>query len=247
MAENVFRFKRFEVRNLKSAMKVNTDGVLLGAWAGVRPSDKIVLDAGTGTGTIALMIAQRLSDIGPADRRTFDITGIDIDEASVTEASGNFATSPWAESLTATHISLQDFQTEKAIDLIVSNPPYFDDSLQNPDIRKNAARHTSDGNMSYKMLVDFALKHLAPDGRLSMILPSDREKDLLRYGISHGLYPSRITRIRTVERKAPARILAEFTRNRQPEGPEEDILTINESGKHTSQYISLIKDFYLFA
>ena len=141
---SVFRFKKFEVRNEKSAMKVNTDGVLLGIAAPVNSSDSNILDIGTGTGTIALILAQRLHDTcGITDN--VSIAGIDIDAPAAEEAGINFSNSPWADSLTAKNISLEDFSAEtgdRKFDLIVSNPPYYDASLTNPDARKTTARHT---------------------------------------------------------------------------------------------------------
>ena len=135
---SVFRFKKFEVRNEKSAMKVNTDGVLLGIAAPVNSSDSNILDIGTGTGTIALILAQRLHDTcGITDN--VSIAGIDIDAPAAEEAGINFSNSPWADSLTAKNISLEDFSAEtgdRKFDLIVSNPPYYDASLTNPDARK---------------------------------------------------------------------------------------------------------------
>ena len=127
---SVFRFKKFEVRNEKSAMKVNTDGVLLGIAAPVNSSDSDILDIGTGTGTIALILAQRLHDTcGITDN--VSIAGIDIDAPAAEEAGINFSNSPWADSLTAKNISLEDFSAEtgdRKFDLIVSNPPYYDAS-----------------------------------------------------------------------------------------------------------------------
>ena len=166
MGADTFRFKRFSVTNRRSAMKVNTDGVLLGASMTLRPEDRNLLDIGTGTGTIALMAAQRLSDLtsGPvpyasdlhpstsapipaASEETISIhiDAIDIDEPSATEAAENFAASPWSGFLHAHNMSLDHFALQpmsRKYDLIFSNPPYFEDSLTAPDERKSTARHT---------------------------------------------------------------------------------------------------------
>ena len=138
-------------------MKVNTDGVLLGAAMTVRPSDRRMLDIGTGTGTIALMAAQRSSG-------TARIDAIDIDEPSATEAAANFKASPWDCSLTAHHTSLDGFTPPAEYDLIFSNPPYFEDSLTAPDQRKSTARHTSDG-LSYRDIFEFAVKQYFNKGK----------------------------------------------------------------------------------
>ena len=242
---SVFRFKRFEVVNERSAMKVNTDGVLLGAAMSVRPQDRTLLDIGTGTGTIALMAAQRLMEID-ADAQ-IRVDAIDIDEPSAVEAAANFARSPWAEHMHAHNLSLDDFAAsgEWKYDMIFSNPPYFEDSLTAPDERKSTARHTSEG-LSYRDIFEFAAERLTPQGRVSLVLPADQEAGVCRYARMCGLHLFRILRIRTVTRKAPARIIVEFSRERCIE-PADDILTIQDEGKYTQEYLSLTHDFYLFA
>ena len=225
-------------------MKVNTDGVLLGASMSIRQEDRSFLDIGTGTGTIALMCAQRAADLGcPAPV----VTAIDIDEPSATEAAGNFARSPWADSLKACNMSLNEFSasSEDKWDMIFSNPPYFEDSLQNPDERKNNARHTANG-LSYREILEFASKRLTDGGRVSFVLPAEQEAALCRHARMCGLHLFRILRIRTVPRKAPGRIVAEFSRQRCSV-PEEGLLTIQNEGKYTQEYLSLTRDFYLFA
>lgn len=245
---STFKFKRFEVVNERSSMKVNTDGVLLGAAATIKDSSINILDIGTGTGTIALMLAQRTSDAG-IDAR---ITGIDIDKPSTEEAKLNFETSPWKDNLDAVCSPLQEFHTyynnKRLFDLIVSNPPYFDDSLTAPEQRRNAARHASvdtDGGCSlgWKDLLEFAKEYLNENGHISIILPADQEKAILRYGRSCGLFPFRILRIRTTERKPFKRIILEFSFCRVE--PIEETLIMMEKGKHTDQYISLVSDFYI--
>ena len=239
---SVFRFRRFTVENTESAMKVNTDGVLLGALMTLRAADRNCLDVGTGTGTVALMAAQRLYDAGVSDAR---ITAIDIDGPSVREAAANFAGSPWPDMLEAKHLPLSGLSgpdVPAAFDHIFSNPPYYDLSLQAPDMRRNAARHTD--TLSYRELTAFAAEHLAADGILSMILPADSELWLLRHARMNGLQPVRIVRIRTVERKKPSRIVAEFSRSRR-ECPEESLLTIHQGDGYSADYIALTEEFYL--
>lgn len=259
----VFRFKKFEVVNERSAMKVNTDGVLLGALMTIRPDDRNLLDIGTGTGTIALMAAQRLSAIvgrsfadAQDDSRAMAIGGnerssairidaIDIDEPSVAEAAVNFRNSPWSDSLHAHHASLEDFAARIPYDLIFSNPPYFDNALQAPEERRNAARHTSTG-LSYREILDFAARHLSQGGRVVLVLPADTEHDLTRHARMSGLHLYKITRVRTVPRKAPSRIVAEFSRQRT-DRPEDITLTIQNRGEYTQEYLDLMHEFYLFA
>lgn len=292
---SVFRFKKFNVVNERSAMKVNTDGVLLGAVMTIRPSDRRLLDIGTGTGTIALMAAQRVMGIPDQvgddrvkieddgvmvgddgvkveDDRVMveddgvkieddgvmvgdDVPGgvvidaIDIDEPSATEAAANFGNSPWAAALKAHLASLEDFavgmHSQPGYDLIFSNPPYFDNALQAPEERRNAARHTSTG-LSYREILDFASVHLTEQGRVALVLPADTERELTRHARMSGLHLYKITRIRTVPRKPPTRIIAEFSRQRT-DSPEDIILTIQNEGQYTQEYLSLTKEFYLFA
>ena len=257
----VFQFKRFNVMNERSAMKVNTDGVLLGAAMTIRPDDRRLLDIGTGTGTIALMAAQRAlgipgqagddkpvtGDDEPGAGGDVMIDAIDIDEPSATEAAENFKASPWSDHLHVHNLSLQEFAEtgSEKYDLIFSNPPYFEDSLTAPDERKSTARHTSDG-LSYRDIFEFAAERLTGCGRVALVLPADQEAPLCRYARMCGLHLFRILRIRTVERKAPIRIIAEFSRERC-QTPSDGILTIMNKGKYTQEYLSLTHDFYLFA
>ncbi len=252
----VFRFKEFEVVNERSAMKVNTDGVLLGAAMTILPSDRTMLDVGTGTGTIALMAAQRFLDCARNDNadsvtlnevKNLRIDAIDIDEASASEAAANFRNSPWNSSLIAHHCPFEEFASsaDTRYDLIFSNPPYFEDSLTAPDERKSTARHTSDG-LSYRDIFEFTKDSLSENGRVSLVLPADQEAALTRYARMCGLHLFRILRVRTVPRKAPSRMIAEFSRIRCEE-PVQELLTIQDEGKYTQEYLSLTRDFYLFA
>ena len=139
---------------------------------------------------------------------------------------------------------------EGKFDLIVSNPPYYDASLTNPDARKTTARHTgatgdSTCGLSFREVLTFASGHLKEGGRVSIVLPADQEAALARYGRMCGLHICNILRIKTVERKQPSRIIVSFTKEKSI--PQEQTLTIMEKGKYTSQYISLVKEFYLFA
>ncbi|MBR2128055.1 MAG: methyltransferase [Bacteroidales bacterium] len=238
--------------NERSAMKVNTDGVLLGTSMTVRDTDRRLLDIGTGTGTIALMAAQRLlgteSPIWSGNEVRID--AIDIDEPSATEAAANFSNSPWSDVLHAHNVSLDGYAAgiagpDASYDLIFSNPPYFEESLQAPQERRNNARHTATG-LSYREILDFASERLTEQGRVSLVLPADVETALTRHARMCGLHLFRVLRIRTVPRKEPSRIIAEFSRTRC-RMPIEELLTIQNEGKYTPEYLSLTHDFYLFA
>jgi len=302
MNMSVFRFKQFEVENSASALKVGTDAVLLGAvvslgWkqggaltgaeamgtgaekAGRAGAPRRILDVGTGTGVIALMLAQRLakktesgeathsqnSDGDVARSATFHIDAIDIDDPSAEEAKRNFAASPWAEHLASSHCGLAEWDNGP-YDLIISNPPYFENSLRNPDVRESTARHAD--TLSYRELCEYAVAGprtdtgrqpegraqlapadhlpggLSPDGRLVMILPAEQETDLRRTAASFGLYPARTVRIRTTGRKPPKRIVVELSRARGPAAEEE--LVIQKDGEFTPEYRSYVHPFLLY-
>lgn len=243
----VFHFKRFDVLNERSAMKVNTDGVLLGVVTEVFPSDRYVLDVGTGTGVVALMIAQRMAETAGQ----FDILGIDIDAQSAAEAGESFASSPWNSHLQAVNMGLEEYSQEGvegfgAPDLIVSNPPFFENSLKAPEARRNAARHTGD-TLSYREILEYASVSLAPGGRVSLILPAVEEKDLLRYARMCGFQLWKLTRVISKVGKQPYRIVTCFKRRDYVTCPAEEssMVLLDEKGKRTSQYASLVTDYLL--
>lgn len=263
--KEVFRFKRFDVANRRSAMKVNTDGVLLGAVTEVLESDLNILDIGTGTGTVALMLAQRREEASGAAAGLagiddgWRIQGIDIDPDSAAEAAENFRNSPWNSHLAALNLSLRRFADHPAagggLDLIVSNPPYYDNSLQAPERRRNTARHTGDPEspagcepLSYREILEYASSALSQDGRVSIVLPADQESALLRHARMCGFLPWKILRIKTVERKPVSRVIVRFKRRvAAPSVPEEETLTLLDGeGRRTGRHASLVEDFYLW-
>lgn len=225
------------MNNEKSALKLGTDAVLLGAAVTLSSEDRNLLDIGTGTGIIALMAAQRAESAG-ADCR---IEAIDIDAPSCEEASLNFTASPWSGKLSVMNTALQGFKPECRYDLVFSNPPYYDESLKNPDERESAARHTE--CLSYRQICAFCSENLTDSGRLSLILPSDCETALRRTAASFGLYPFRLLRIRTTASKPARRLIAEFSRNRVT--PSEEELVLQDGPDRTPEYKALTSDFYL--
>lgn len=244
MSEGVFHFKQFSVNCSRSGLKVGTDGVILGACVSLGPEVRRVLDIGTGTGLIALMIAQRTAgNLAQDDADSCEILGIDIDADAAAEASGNFSASPWAGRLNVVNAPLQEFQSPSGVkyDLVVSNPPFFENSLKSPDAQRSAARHT-DG-LSYREIVSFSAANLASDGLLAMILPASQEISLVRYAASFGLYPSRVIRVKTTAAKAPKRIVVELGRKRCTVVGEG--LVLMEDGSYTEQFRALTCNFYL--
>lgn len=240
----MFRFKQFSVRQEVSAMKVGTDGVLLGAWATVLPEDRLALDVGTGTGVIALMLAQRSATAISGEKPGLRILGIDLDEAAAGEAAANFAASPWADRLTARADSLQSFVSEQAqtpvfvpkFDLIVSNPPFFAADVAAPDGRRSAARQC--GSLPPSELLAAGALLLSPSGRLAVIYPPEEASGFRLEAESSGLYLSRQTRVISVAGQPPKRLLMEFTRI--PGHPRFDDLVIG-----SAEYRALTGDFYL--
>ena len=231
--EKVFRFKQFAVVNDRTAMKVGTDGVLLGAWCTVEGA-RHVLDVGTGCGVIALMIAQR--------NASAVINAIDIDHDAIEEATLNFKASPWSERLTAIEGDFNEQQTAERYDLIVSNPPSSTNGVLPTGHARTQARHT--GTLSYRQLIEGASRLLSDDGTLALITPTDAEQDIIEAATFASLPVRRLTRVIPVEDAAPKRTL--WLLSRRDMAYCEDTLTIaHRDGTFTSEYIALTGAFYL--
>ena len=234
-----FRFKRFCIDNTASALKVGTDSVLLGSLMSITGEERRLLDIGTGTGVVAIMAAQRLADAGAAYP---EITAIEIDAPSAEEAERNFKGCPWSHMLSARHCALQDWHSDAQYDLIFSNPPYFDESLRNPDPRESRARHTE--SLSYREVLAYASEKLAPQGRVAMILPAESETAVRRCAAGFDLNTARVVRIRTSSKKPARRIVVEFTRTRST--PELQELTIQDGTAFTEEYRRIAGAFLLY-
>lgn len=233
MANDHFTFKEFTIYQDKCAFKVGTDGVLLGACANSENAGEI-LDIGTGTGLIALMLAQRSNG---------QITAIEPDMGSFIQASENTARSKWSGRISVMHTDLQHFDPGKKFDLVVSNPPYFTDSLKNPDDRKAAARHND--NLSTTELLEGVSRLLADNGLFQVIMPYAEGNVLIAESAGSGLYCNSILKIRPLPTSEVRRLIITFSRNRIH--PKESFLTIEQGRRHefTKEYINLTKDFYL--
>lgn len=233
MRNPFFSFKQFTVRHDRCAMKVGTDGVLLGAWADVRHS-RSILDIGTGTGLIALMLAQRCPQA--------HIVGIDIDEAAVGQAQENMSASPWAERMCAQCQDVRGLRQEGCYDTIVSNPPYFVDSLKCPDEQRTTARHTD--TLDIRSLLEAVSLLLTEQGRFSIILPAEQTEMLVQVAAEVGLYPTRHTAVITRPGLPPKRTLMEFGRVPMTYQPDELVIEL-ERHVYSEDYITLTRDFYL--
>ena len=230
-----FRFKQFFIEDSKCAMKVGTDGVLLGAWAPVEAvssqhSAFRILDVGTGSGLIARMLMQRCPEA--------EVEGIDIDKAAVEQACEN--------GVCAFQAQLQNWKLEigNYYDLIVSNPPYFQNSLKNPDAGRMTARHTD--TLSYKDLMHHCARLLKEDGQLALILPADAETEVRGLAAAERLSLTHITRVYSKEGKPAKRVLLAFSNQLSVISPIEDTLVLeDEKGGRSAAYSELTKDFYL--
>lgn len=236
MANPYFRFKKFTVYHDKCAMKVGTDAVLLGAWADTNFCRNI-LDIGTGTGIIALMLAQRSQAT---------VEAIDIDKEACVQATENAAASPYTERIKVVHASCADFAAsnqQKRYDLIVSNPPYFINSLKCPDNKRTMARHTD--TLLLSDLIREAQTLLSPSGRIALVLPYERQEEVKALASANHLYICRQTDVIPTPGAAPKRLLVELSTTEE-NIKNRDTLTIEEARhQYTPEYIALTKEFYL--
>ena len=230
----MFQFKHFLVDDQMCAMKVGTDGVLIGAWADVEGA-KHILDMGTGSGLIALMVAQRNEEA--------HIEAIDIDEGAVLQASKNIEASPWRERIVVAHSDANSYTSSQRFDHIVSNPPFFTTTLLSPDERRAMARHCS--TLTYDDIVTAAERMLMPGGRLSLILPTSEAAQFRRVAFER-LWLSRETTVLTRKGDQPKRTMMEFVLCEEPLMPRVDTLEIYDvNGTYSDKYRQLTKEYYL--
>lgn len=232
-SDTLFRFKQFDIQHGSSAMKVGTDGVLIGAWSNHKSASRI-LDIGTGSGLIAVMLAQRFTNS--------NIVGIEPDDDACVDASINFNTAPFRDRLNLEHMSIQDYHPEKQFDLIVSNPPFFDNGVKPPIKQRAQARHTS--SLSLFDLCNAVNRLLTKDGCFSVILPKSKEEELIQETKKVGLYLKEMTEVRGRNGTPVKRILALFSR--KPVTPKRSELVIeNNRHNYTEEYKKLTSPFYL--
>ena len=238
MKSDVFRFKQFDVCQKRSAMKVGMDGVTLGAWAlAGEPGERLtVWDIGTGTGLIAMMIAQRY--------RQAVVYAIEIAEDAAAEATDNFARSPFAERLHVVSGDVFDVApTLPKPDAIVSNPPYFRNSLSAPDESRNTARH--EGRLGVESLISLASRYLGRGGQLAMILPGE-QSDVVEFSAAlGGMSVDRRLDLESVVGKAPVRTLWQLVKEPTGRNIMERMAVRTPAGAYTMEYYSLTNEFYL--
>ena len=235
MANDFFQFKQFTIHQQHCAMKVGTDGTLLGSWASAPAGACRILDVGTGTGLIALMMAQRF----PEAR----VTGIDIDAEAVGQASENALESPFKERIMIREGDVTRMEDADGFDAIVCNPPFFDRSLTCPDQQRTEARHTV--SLTYRQLMESAFRLLKDDGRLSVIIPADCRSRLESEAHLAGVFISRICSIQTTPKKTPKRYMIEFRKQPVKEIDTECGIIELSPQERSPWYQQLINDFYI--
>jgi tRNA1Val (adenine37-N6)-methyltransferase len=235
MSSDVFAFKQFKIKQDKCAMKVGTDAVLLGAWTACGKAKKI-LDVGTGTGVLALMLAQKSEA---------DIWAIDIDKESYLEAKENVGQSKWPERVHVLNISMQEFSksSDNDFDVIISNPPYFTDAYKAKELSRNTARHTDE--LPFDQLVECVAKLLSDDGFFFSILPYNEALQFKNIAAKNNLHLIKSTRVKTKPDKEPKRLLMMYSKQDSTHQEDELVIELDERHHYTREYIDLTKDYYL--
>lgn len=235
MPSKPFQFKHFSVAHDHCTHKVGTDGVLLGSWVRIGSADRFLLDVGTGSGLIALMLAQRSSTATHID-------AIEIGGNEAQQARENVASSPWPNKVTVHQTAIQNFFPDRRYDLIISNPPFFMNSLLPPEQKRSQARHTH--ALSFDDLLKSVCRLLAASGTFAVILPYREAGQLLTAAVPLNLFPQRKTAFRSRKHKPIERLMIEFSH--QITDPCQTELVLYEAGDRWSEdYKALTRDFYL--
>ena len=234
---SVFQFKQFSVNQDQTAMKIGTDGVLLGAWTPLENNPKSVLDIGTGTGIIALMLAQRSN--------AEQIDALEIDESAYEQAVENFESSPWSDRLFCFHAGLDEFveEPEDEYDLIVSNPPFFSEDFRSENEQRDLARFQE--AMPFEEIVEAADLLLSENGIFSVIIPFNEEDRFIELCAEVELFPIKVTRVKGAPNNKIIRSLLAFKRYELSVLTSDELVIEISRHEYTPEYISLTKDFYL--
>ncbi|USD65738.1 methyltransferase [Vibrio sp. SCSIO 43136] len=227
-----FQFKQFAIGAGCSGMPVSTDGVMLGAWAKATNANTL-LDIGTGTGLLALMIAQRNTHA--------QITALDIEPNAISDASDNFKRSPWSERLNAVHSDVLAWQSDTLFDHIICNPPYFTSGETATNQSRAMARHTF--TLDHQALLSRCSALLKPQGRASFVLPKVEGDQFIKLANRQHLFVTRYCQVRTTERKECTRLLFELAK--QEHICQKSELVIHQDGRYSDSFIELTRDFYL--
>jgi tRNA1Val (adenine37-N6)-methyltransferase len=232
-----FQFKQFSVEQDRCAMKIGTDGVLLGAWAPITTTTFSILDIGTGTGVIALMLAQRSN--------AEQIDAVEIDEEAYEQAVDNFENSPWNDRLFCFHASLDELieEPEDEYDLIVSNPPFYTEDYKTENEQRDLARFQD--AMPFEDLIEAADLFLSENGIFAVIIPFKEEENFLAIAKEYELYPLKITRVKGTPTSEIKRSLLAFSRIENVNFPIDELIIETARHIYTPEYIELTKDFYL--
>ena len=232
-----FQFKQFSLEQDRCAMKIGTDGVLLGAWTPIENNPFSILDIGTGTGIIALMLAQRSS--------AEQIDALEIDEETYEQATDNFENSPWNDRLFCFHAGLDEFveEPEDEYDLIVSNPPFYGEDYKSSNDQRDLARFQD--AMPFEDLIEAAALLLSENGIFSVIIPFKEEENFLALAKEYELFPLKITRVKGTPTTEIKRSLLAFSRNEISNFPIDELIIETARHIYTPEYIELTKDFYL--
>jgi tRNA1Val (adenine37-N6)-methyltransferase len=233
----MFQFKQFSVEQDQCAMKIGTDGVLLGAWTPIENNPYSILDIGTGTGIIALMLAQRSF--------AEQIDALEIDEKAYEQAVDNFENSPWSDRLFCFHATLDEFveEPEDEYDLIVCNPPFYIEDYKTNNEQRDLARFAD--AMPFVDLIEAAALLLSENGIFSVIIPFKEEGNFLARAKECELYQMKITRVKGTPTSEIKRSLLAFKRNKNAVVKIDELIIENSRHNYTPEYITLTKDFYL--
>ncbi|PIF61042.1 MULTISPECIES: tRNA1(Val) (adenine(37)-N6)-methyltransferase [unclassified Flavobacterium] len=233
----MFSFKQFSIQQDRCAMKIGTDGVLLGAWTPIENNPFSILDIGAGTGVIALMLAQRSN--------AEQIDALEIDEEAYEQSVDNFENSPWSDRLFCFHAGLDEFveEPEDEYDLIVSNPPFYTDDYKSENEQRDLARFAD--AMPFEDLIEAAALLLSENGVFSVIIPFKEEENFLALAAAYELYPLKITRVKGTPTTEIKRSLLAFSRNENAIITPGELIIETSRHQYTTEYIQLTKDFYL--
>lgn len=231
-----FKFKDFSVNQDKCAMKIGTDSVLLGAWTSIKNNPFSVLDIGSGTGVLSLMIAQRST--------SETIEALEIDADAYEQCSENFENSPWADRLFCYHASLLEFveEAEDEYDLIICNPPFYSEDYKTNNKARDLARFND--AMPFEHLIYAVARLLSDDGMFSVVIPFKEEEHFITLASKIGLFPNRILHIKGHPDAEIKRSLLEFS-FKESKIETSKLIIETERHQYTDDYINLTKDFYL--